>query len=85
MFTNNGRGYVQRPVNKRFDPRYTVSTEKFGGGNLMLWGCFSWLGVNPLHLIDGIMDRFMYRDILNSIMQPYAQENMHGEWLFHRS
>ena len=30
----------------------------------MVWGCFSAKGMGALHLIDGIMDQKVYRDIL---------------------
>uniref|UniRef100_A0A915DWJ3 Tc1-like transposase DDE domain-containing protein n=1 Tax=Ditylenchus dipsaci TaxID=166011 RepID=A0A915DWJ3_9BILA len=51
MIGSDGKGYVRRPVNKRFDPKYTKGTVKFGGGNIMVWGCFSWHGLGPLRLI----------------------------------
>uniref|UniRef100_A0A915ED75 Transposase Tc1-like domain-containing protein n=1 Tax=Ditylenchus dipsaci TaxID=166011 RepID=A0A915ED75_9BILA len=60
MIGNDGKGYVRRPVNKRFDPKYTKGTVKFGGGNIMVWGCFSWHGLGPLRLLEGKMDRFQY-------------------------
>lgn len=81
-FINDAGGYVRRPVGKRLDPRYTVGTVKFGGGNIMVWGAFSWHGVGPLHLIEGNMDRFQYRDILQNVMLPYANEKMPVEWVF---
>ena len=42
LWNNDGVGYVRRPVNQRFNPKYTTPTVKFGGGNIMVWGCFSW-------------------------------------------
>lgn len=47
----------------------------------MVWGCFSGQGIGPIHKIDGIMDRFMYRDILKDVILPYAEE-MPLKWTF---
>lgn len=33
-------------------------------------------GIGPIHKINGIMDRFMFRDILKDVMFPYAGEEM---------
>jgi hypothetical protein len=82
LFTNDSGGYVRRPVNERFNQKYTTATVKFGGGSIMVWGCFSGLGLGPLHRINGIMDRFQYRDILSEVMLPHAAEKMPPDWVF---
>ncbi len=38
-------------------PKNTIPTVKHGGGNMMLWGCFSAKGTGQLHRIKGTMDR----------------------------
>lgn len=35
-----------------------------------------------LHRIIGIMDRFVYSDILNNLMLPYAEEEIPIKWRF---
>lgn len=79
---SDGMCYVRRPEGKRLEARYCKKTVKHGGGNIMVWGCFSGAGVGPLHRIVGIMDRFMYKDILQRIMLPYAEYNMPLRWVF---
>ncbi len=37
-------------------PKNTIPTVKHGGGNIMLWGCFSAKGTGQLHCIKGTMD-----------------------------
>lgn len=81
MIASDGKGYVRRPVNKRFDPKYTKGTVKFGGGNIMVWGCFSWHGLGPLHLVDGTMDQIQYRGILETKMLPHSAK-MGEDWEF---
>ncbi len=38
-------------------PKNTIPTVTHGGGNIMLWGCFSAKGTGQLHRIKGTMDR----------------------------
>lgn len=80
LFGSDGRPHVRRPKNTAFDPRYTKKTIKHGGGNIMLWGCFSASGVGPLYWIQGNMCAPDYVNILNEVMLPYAEENMPLKW-----
>lgn len=82
MFGSDGNFRVWRPQGKRFDYRYTQKTVKYGGGSIMVWGCFSYAAVGPLHRIDGIMDSLMYRDIMENVMLPYASEEMPLKWTY---
>lgn len=82
LFNSDGKCYVYRPVNERFNPKYTSPTVKFSGGNIMVWGCFSWNGVGPLHRIKGKMDQTQYREILETVMLPHANEKMPRNWTF---
>ncbi len=47
--------------NAAHDPKNTIPTVKHGGGNIMLWGCFSAKGTGQLHRIKGMMNGAMYR------------------------
>lgn len=49
----------------------------------MVWGCFSRYGIGSLHRIDGIMDRFMYADILRDhIMLQHGKRKLPRGWIF---
>jgi hypothetical protein len=48
----------------------------------MVWGCFSSKGTGPLVRVNGIMDRFVYKDILDKNMLPYAKKHMPKKWIF---
>ena len=41
LINSDGRSYVRRPKNTAFHPKYTKKTVKHGGGNILVWGCFS--------------------------------------------
>ncbi|KAF7372621.1 putative homeodomain protein [Mycena venus] len=57
-----GNGVGGRKAN---DPRYTKKKVKHGNGSVMVWGCITRHDVGRLHCINGIMDRFVYTDILS--------------------
>lgn len=73
---------VRRPINTRFNPKYVTPTIKHGKGSVFLWGCFSWNGIGPIHFINDTMDRFVYRDIMQNVMLPYAEWEMPLRFIF---
>lgn len=75
-FSSDGKVYVRRPSNQENNPKYTLKTVKHGGGNVIIWGCFSWYGVGPLFRINGIMNAEMYKHILKDVMLPYVRSEM---------
>lgn len=79
---SDGKRYVRRPPNTAFDPKYTKVTLKHGGGNVKIWGCFSGHGVGPVKLIEGNMDQFQYKNILEETMLPYAEDVLPVIWTF---
>ncbi len=60
LFGINSTRCVWRRRNAAYDPKNTIPTVKHGGGNIMLWGCFSAKGTGQLHRIKGTMDGAMY-------------------------
>ncbi|GBN91281.1 Transposable element Tc1 transposase [Araneus ventricosus] len=46
-----------------FRPQVPDSDNEAWGGNVMVWGCVSRLGMGRLRRIQGIMDKFQYEDI----------------------
>lgn len=83
LFGINSTRRVWRQQNKEFDPRNTIPTVKHGGGNILLWGCFSAKGTGQLHRIEGRMDGAMYREILSDNLLPSARALKMGRgWTF---
>ena len=70
LFGINSTHRVWRKRNAEYNPKNTIPTVKHGGGNLMLWGCFSAKGTGRLHRIEGRMNGAMYRVILGNNLLP---------------
>ena len=49
----------------KHQPNNNISTVKFGGGSLMLWGCFASNGVGEMEIIEEKMNTLKYKDILS--------------------
>ena len=64
LFGHNYRNPVWRKDGKVYSPKSTVQTVKFGGGNIMIWGCFSAKGVGKISVEDGKMNAQKYKQIL---------------------
>uniref|UniRef100_A0A8R1ET46 DDE_3 domain-containing protein n=3 Tax=Caenorhabditis japonica TaxID=281687 RepID=A0A8R1ET46_CAEJA len=47
-----------------------------------VWGCFSDPSMGQLKRIVGTMDRYVYEDILENTMRPWAKANLSRPWVF---
>uniref|UniRef100_A0A8R1ER18 DDE_3 domain-containing protein n=3 Tax=Caenorhabditis japonica TaxID=281687 RepID=A0A8R1ER18_CAEJA len=66
----------------RYAPQCQCPTVKHGGGSVMVWGCFSDTSMGPLKIIVGTMDRYVFEDILENTMRPWAKANLGRSWVF---
>uniref|UniRef100_A0AAY5K5G6 Transposase Tc1-like domain-containing protein n=1 Tax=Esox lucius TaxID=8010 RepID=A0AAY5K5G6_ESOLU len=83
LFGINSTHRVWRRRNAAYDLKNTIPTIKHGGGNIMLWGCFSAKGTGTLHRIKGTMDEAMHRQILGENLLPSARALKMGcGWVF---
>ncbi|VVC42120.1 Ribonuclease H-like domain [Cinara cedri] len=53
--------------------RYPL-TVKYGGGFVMVWGYMNAQGVGNLHFIDGIMNQYIYLNILKTNLAASAEK-----------
>ncbi|KAI4902240.1 hypothetical protein NFI96_015028 [Prochilodus magdalenae] len=83
LFGLNSTRHVWRKKNDEYNPKNSIPTVKHGGGNIILWGCFSAKGTGRLHRIVGRMDGAMYREILaNNLLPSVRALKMGRGWVF---
>ena len=72
---SDGKQWVWKQVGEGLIPREIQGTVKFGGGNIMVWGCMSWEGVGQLAEVEGRMDADQYVAILQGHLLPSIEES----------
>ncbi|CAJ0967143.1 unnamed protein product [Ranitomeya imitator] len=83
LFGRNTTCRVWRKKNSELHPSNTIPTVKHGGGNIMLWGCFSAKGPGRLIRVHESMNGAMYREILSANLLPSARAlKMKRGWVF---
>ena len=83
LFGRNTTRRVWSRENAELQPKNTIPTVKHGGGNIMLWGCFSAKGTGRLICLHERMNGAMYREILSANLLPSARAlKMKRGWVF---
>lgn len=74
LINTKNKMFVWREPGTELNNKHLTPTVKFGGGSIMVWGCFSYCGVGKLVFIDGIMDAALYCSILSDNLMSSASE-----------
>ena len=64
---------IWREPLEELDQKCTIPMIKQGGGSVIVWVCVTRQRVGKLCVLDRIMDRFYYRDILEQNLQTINQ------------
>ena len=64
MFGSHRHFFVRRRVGERMISACVVPTVKYGGGGVMVWGCFAGDAVSDLFRIQGTLNQHIYHSIL---------------------
>ena len=77
-FTIGRNGYsrkVLRKTGERYEDRHCLSTVKWGGGSVMVWGCFWRGGFGPLVVCpEGTLNQEKYIEILSENLLSWMNE-----------
>lgn len=60
VFGSKRRQFIHRRAGECFKLEYLVPTVKYGGGSVIMWGCFCGKKVRDLVKIDDIIDKNVY-------------------------
>ena len=72
---SDGKQWVWKQVGQGLIDREVQGTVKFGGGNIMVWGCMGWEGVGRLAEVEGKMNADQYVSILEDNLLPSMEES----------
>ena len=64
LYGNSRHVYIRQRPHEKLLNEYIKSTVKHGGGNIKVWGCFSFNGVRDLHRIKKVLIKEKYHSIL---------------------
>ncbi|KAJ8389099.1 hypothetical protein AAFF_G00123050 [Aldrovandia affinis] len=67
-----GHLMVRRRPGEACKPQCLAPTVKFGGGSVMIWGCFTKAGIGQICLCEGRMNQTTYKVILEENLLPSA-------------
>jgi len=70
----------------RISEKNIIPTVKYGGGSVMVWGCFAASGPGRLAVINGTMNSAVYQKLLKENVQPSVRDlKLKRTWVLHTS
>jgi len=78
-YQSDGKQYCWKKPEESLQKRHVQETVKHGGGNVMVWSCFTWWSVGPIKKIDGIMKKEDYLDILQTHLCDFVDKCAYKE------
>ncbi len=69
--------YIWRKSNTAFQKKNIIPKVKYGGGSVMVWGCFAASGPGRLAVINGTMNYAVQK--ISIIVQKICPKNPEGQ------
>ena len=83
LFGHNYQNHVRRKFGEAYSPKNTVPTVSFGGGSILICGCFSGKGVGKISEIDGKMNAQKCKQILKeNLMSSVESLELPSDYIF---
>ena len=84
FFGCDGKVIVYRKRNTELEERNVISTVKYGGGGVMVWGCMASSGAGSMEIINVKMDHQYYNNILKRNLRQSAEKlGIGGDYQFY--
>ncbi len=78
--------YIWLKSNTAFQKKNIIPTVKYGGGSVMVWGCFAASGPGRLAVINGTMNSAVYQKILkDNVRQSVRDLKLKRTWFCSRT
>jgi hypothetical protein len=74
LFGRNTQQYVWRKKGTAHQHQNLIPNVKYGGGSIMVWGCFAASGPGQLAIIDGKMNSQVHQDILQENVRLFVRQ-----------
>ncbi|OAF70867.1 hypothetical protein A3Q56_01374 [Intoshia linei] len=74
LFGRNSNRFIFRKAKEEFQEKNLIPTVKYGGGSIMIWGCFSINGTGNIVCIKRIMNGEKYKININDELCNFSSE-----------
>ena len=71
VFRGNGKRYVWRNTQEKYDPKCLIPTFKSGQKSVMVWACFTKNKLGPIVRLEGRITARIYIELLKSYLLPF--------------
>ena len=86
LFGRNTQHYVWRKNGTAHQHQNLIPTVKYGGGSIMVWGCFAASGPGQLAIINRKMNSWFYQDILQeNVRLSVRQLKLNRSWVMQQN
>ncbi len=82
VYRQDGRVRVRRQVHEAYNKDCIVPRVQAGGGGVTVWAAFHAGGKTDLVVLNGNLNQFKYRAILEETLLPFARAAFRGNFVF---